>query len=77
MDRRNLFSALFKSWCLNPAAVLSLCLVAEAYALSSQIIVKLTEHDVSIGLLMQLDKVILPLRKSFIENKSWLACASH
>ena len=56
---RNLFTALFKSWCLNPAAVLSLCLVAEAYSLSSQIIIKLTERDVSIGLLMQLDKVTM------------------
>ena len=33
--------------------------MAEAYSLSAQIIIKLTEHDVSVGLLMQLDKVSL------------------
>ncbi|TMW67782.1 hypothetical protein Poli38472_007454 [Pythium oligandrum] len=40
-DDVQVFTALFQSWCHNPVAVFSLCLLAQSYSLSCQLISKL------------------------------------
>ena len=52
------FVILFKSWCHNPVATFSLCLLAQAYDLSSSLIMKFAEIDVTVGFLMQIDKLV-------------------
>jgi len=52
------FVILFKSWCHNPVATFSLCLLAQAYDLSSSLIMRFAEIDVTVGFLMQLDKLV-------------------
>lgn len=50
--------ALFQSWCHNPIAAFSLCLLAQSYTLSSALISKFAEIDASVGFLMQIDKLV-------------------
>lgn len=55
---RQTFSSLFFCWSHNPVATFSLCLLAQCYDLSSKLILKFAEVDVTVGFLMQIDKLI-------------------
>lgn len=52
------FITLFKSWCHNPIAVFSLCLLAQSYSLSCALVSKFADIDASVGFLMQIDKLV-------------------
>ena len=52
------FVTLFRSWCHNPVATFSLCLLAQAYDLSASLIMRFAEIDISVGFLMQIDKLV-------------------
>ena len=53
------FGVLFRCWCHNPVATISLCLLAQAYDLSAFLILKkFPEIDVTVGFLMQIDKLV-------------------
>jgi len=60
-ENQEVFTLLFKTWCHNPAAVYSLCLLAHAYDLSASLIRELDHTDVSVGFIMQGEKLILLL----------------
>lgn len=55
---REAFLTLFKCWSHNPVATFSLCLLAQCYDLSASLIQKFAEVDVTVGFLMQIDKLI-------------------
>lgn len=52
------FTSLFMCWTHNAVATFSLCLLAQAYGLSAQLILKFAEVDVTVGFLMQIDKLV-------------------
>ncbi|RLN70104.1 hypothetical protein BBJ28_00021567, partial [Nothophytophthora sp. Chile5] len=47
-DDVQVFTALFQSWCHNPVAAFSLCLLAQSYSLSSALISKLYPSELSL-----------------------------
>lgn len=55
---KDLFLSLYSSWCHSPMAILSLCLLAQAYQHASDVIKSLGEDDINVKFLMQLDKLI-------------------
>lgn len=55
---RATFKSLFLCWTHNAVATFSLCLLAQAYDISSQLIQKFAEADVTVGFLMQIDKLV-------------------
>lgn len=55
---RDLFLALYSSWCHSPMATISLCLLAQAYYHACSLIQTLGEEDVNVKFLIQLDKLI-------------------
>ncbi|XP_057478120.1 protein VAC14 homolog isoform X2 [Actinidia eriantha] len=55
---RDLFLSLYSSWCHSPMAIISLCLIAQAYQHASSIIQSLVEEDINVKFLVQLDKLI-------------------
>lgn len=57
-DDKQTFFALFSCWSHNPVATFSLCLLAQAYDLSSKLVLKFAEVDVTVGFLMQIDKLV-------------------
>ncbi|RMX63810.1 hypothetical protein KXD40_007339 [Peronospora effusa] len=57
-DDVRVFTALFRSWCHNPIAAFSLCLLAQSYTLSAALISKFADIDASVGFLMQIDKLV-------------------
>lgn len=52
------FTTLFRSWCHNPIAAYSLCLLAQSYSLSAALIRQFANIDASVGFLMQIDKLV-------------------
>ncbi|PHT68556.1 Protein VAC14 -like protein [Capsicum annuum] len=57
-DGKNLFLFLYASWCHSPMAIISLCLLAQAYPHASSVIHLLVEEDINVKFLVQLDKLI-------------------
>jgi len=55
---RDLFIALYKSWCHNPVSTFSLCLMAQAYELASALVFPIAEIEVTVSFLMQVDKLV-------------------
>ena len=52
-EDRELFAALFACWCHNPVATFSLCLLAQAYDVSAELVKEVAEVEISVGFLMQ------------------------
>lgn len=52
------FHQLFRCWTHNAVATFSLCLLAQAYHISASLIQKFAEADVTVGFLMQIDKLV-------------------
>eukprot|EP00850_Spirogloea_muscicola_P017786 SM000156S02142 [mRNA] locus=s156:150077:156272:- [translate_table: standard] len=57
-ERQDLFNALYASWCHSPMATVNLCLLAQAYELSSTVISNMGEADIDVNLLVQVDKLV-------------------
>ncbi|CAN7002850.1 hypothetical protein Bca4012_051992 [Brassica carinata] len=57
-EGKELFVALYASWCHSPMAIISLCLLAQAYQHASVVIQSLVEEDINVKFLVQLDKLI-------------------
>ncbi|GBG31744.1 Protein VAC14-like [Hondaea fermentalgiana] len=54
----NVFVTLYKTWCFDPVATLSLCLLAQSYHLSSLLVTRLADTHVTVGILMEIDKLV-------------------
>ncbi|KAG2261673.1 hypothetical protein Bca52824_068752 [Brassica carinata] len=57
-EGKELLVALYASWCHSPMAILSLCLLAQAYQHAYVVIQSLVEEDINVKFLVQLDKLI-------------------
>ena len=57
-ENRDVFTKLFNCWCHNPVATLSLCLMAQAYDLASELVKKFAQVEITVGFLMQIDKLV-------------------
>eukprot|EP01102_Stenamoeba_stenopodia_P022271 TRINITY_DN921_c0_g1_i1.p1 TRINITY_DN921_c0_g1~~TRINITY_DN921_c0_g1_i1.p1 ORF type:complete len:588 (-),score=147.47 TRINITY_DN921_c0_g1_i1:139-1902(-) len=57
-ESRDLFCVLYRSWCHNSAATLSLCLLAQAYKHSTNLILKFSELEVTVNFLVEIDKLV-------------------
>ncbi|KAL8231312.1 hypothetical protein R6Q57_001090 [Mikania cordata] len=55
---KDLFLSLYASWSHSSMAILSLCLLAQAYQHASSVIQSLSEEDINVRFLIQLDKLI-------------------
>lgn len=55
---RSTFVFLYNCWVHNPVSTFSLCLLAQAYHLSARLILKFAETDITVGFLMQIDKLV-------------------
>ena len=58
IDGARVFTALFHCWCHNPVATFSLCLLAQAYDVAFALVKKFSELEVTVGFLMQIDKLV-------------------
>ncbi|KAK4761252.1 hypothetical protein SAY87_006145 [Trapa incisa] len=55
---KDLFVSLYASWCHAPMAIISLCLLAQAYQHASVVIRRLGEEDINVKFLVQMDKLV-------------------
>ncbi|KAJ0692839.1 putative vacuole morphology and inheritance protein [Helianthus annuus] len=55
---KDFFLSLYSSWSHSSMAIISLCLLAQAYQHASSVIQSLTEEDINVRFLIQLDKLI-------------------
>ncbi|KAG5176145.1 vacuolar protein 14 C-terminal Fig4p binding-domain-containing protein [Tribonema minus] len=52
------FASLFSCWCHSPVSTFSLCLLAKAYDLSAAVVSEFSDVEVTVGFLMQVDKLV-------------------
>jgi vacuole morphology and inheritance protein 14 len=52
------FRVLYSTWAVNPIATISLCLLGKAYELSARLVTRIAEMQITVGLLMQVDKLV-------------------
>ncbi|KAA8917644.1 hypothetical protein TRICI_000245 [Trichomonascus ciferrii] len=57
-DGVGFFVSLFKSWCHNSAAALSLCLLAQAYEHAFLVMQIIVEFEITVSLLVQIDRLV-------------------
>ncbi|WZZ02016.1 protein VAC14 homolog [Brassica rapa] len=57
-EGKELLVALYASWCHSPMAIISLCLLSQAYQHASVVIQSLVEEDMNVKFFVQLDKLI-------------------
>jgi len=57
-EATSLFIKMYECWCHNPVATLALCLLAQAYDLAASLVTHFTLVDVTVGFLMQADKLV-------------------
>jgi len=57
-DGQALFTTLYRSWCHNPVAVFSLCLLAQAYEHASNLLYIFADLEITVPLLVQIDKLV-------------------
>jgi len=55
---RKVFCTLFGTWCYNPVSAVCLCLMAQCYELGASLVFRLADQDITIGFLMQMDKLV-------------------
>ncbi|EFC47090.1 vacuole 14 protein [Naegleria gruberi] len=58
VEGQKLFHDLFKSWCHNSIATLTLCLLANQYKLASYLVSSFTEIEVTVEFLTQIDNLV-------------------
>eukprot|EP01065_Artemidia_motanka_P035579 TRINITY_DN43491_c0_g1_i1.p1 TRINITY_DN43491_c0_g1~~TRINITY_DN43491_c0_g1_i1.p1 ORF type:complete len:696 (+),score=280.03 TRINITY_DN43491_c0_g1_i1:61-2088(+) len=57
-EAHEIFVALYKSWCFNAVAVVSLCLLSRAYELSCTLIKSFGEREITVSMMVQIDKLV-------------------
>ena len=57
-EGKELFMILYQSWTHNSISTFALCLLAQAYELASALIEQLAEMEMTVGCLMQIDKLV-------------------
>jgi len=57
-DGVQVFETLFRCWCHSPVATFSLCLLARSYRVAFSLVQKFSELEVTVGFLMQIDKLV-------------------
>jgi vacuole morphology and inheritance protein 14 len=55
---KSTFISLYRCWTHNAVATFSLCLLAQAYHISANLIQKFADADITVGFLMQVDKLV-------------------
>jgi len=67
-DDLELFESLFKTWCFDPIATLSLCLMAQAYELACALVFRFADLDLTVGFLMEVDKLVQLIESPIFVN---------
>eukprot|EP01126_Amoeba_proteus_P056277 TRINITY_DN7057_c0_g1_i1.p1 TRINITY_DN7057_c0_g1~~TRINITY_DN7057_c0_g1_i1.p1 ORF type:complete len:358 (+),score=50.81 TRINITY_DN7057_c0_g1_i1:434-1507(+) len=57
-ESKDLFIALYKSWCYNESAVFSLCLLSQMYEHACHLIMKFSEFEMTVETLVEIDKLV-------------------
>ncbi|KAJ3120430.1 hypothetical protein HK098_004604, partial [Nowakowskiella sp. JEL0407] len=57
-DGTLLFTTLYRSWCHNPVAAFSLCLLAQSYEHAANLLQIFAELEITVNLLVQIDKLV-------------------
>lgn len=55
---RDLFTALYRCWCFNSVAAVSLCLLAKAYEQAYALIRAFGEREITVSMMVQIDKLV-------------------
>jgi vacuole morphology and inheritance protein 14 len=57
-EHKSLFVELYKTWCYNPAATFSLCLIAEVYHHAYDLVCAFASLEITVNFLIEMDKLV-------------------
>uniref|UniRef100_A0A0K0DA40 Protein VAC14 homolog n=1 Tax=Angiostrongylus cantonensis TaxID=6313 RepID=A0A0K0DA40_ANGCA len=57
-DSVSLFECVFRCWCYRPIALLGLCLLSQNYAQAADIVLMLSQVDITLDVLVEIDKLV-------------------
>ena len=72
-DGQMFFVALFRAWCYNAVATFSLCLLAQAYEQAYNLLQIFADLEMTVNMLIQIDKLVQLLESPVFTCKSSLA----
>jgi vacuole morphology and inheritance protein 14 len=72
-EGQTFFVALFRSWCYNAVATFSLCLLAQAYEQAYNLLQIFGELEMTVNVLIQIDKLVQLLESPVFTCKSFLS----
>jgi vacuole morphology and inheritance protein 14 len=67
-EGKALFKQIYSTWCYSSVSLLCLCLFASAYDLAALLVVNLSEAEITVGTLMQIDKLVQLLESPIFIN---------
>ncbi|KAJ1032751.1 hypothetical protein NDA16_000772 [Ustilago loliicola] len=67
-----LFASIYRCWCHNAVAAFSLCLLAQAYEHASNLLTIFAELEITVSLLIQIDKLVQLLDPSTVRRQGGL-----
>ncbi|KAJ2964699.1 hypothetical protein NQZ79_g485 [Umbelopsis isabellina] len=71
-DGQQLFTTLYRSWCHSAVATFSLCLLAQAYEHAANMLQVFAELEISVNMLIQIDKLVQLLESPVFTCKTTL-----
>lgn len=75
-DGQQLFTTLYRSWCHSAVATFSLCLLAQAYEHAANMLQVFAELEISVNMLIQIDKLVQLLESPVFTCKTTVASVS-
>jgi len=57
-NSKDLFKTLYRSWCHNEVAAFALCLFVQVYEHATNLVLKLSEFEITVDTLMEIDKLV-------------------
>ncbi|KJH43506.1 HEAT repeat protein [Dictyocaulus viviparus] len=57
-DSLSLFECVFRCWCCRPIALLGLCLLSQNYEQAAEIVLLLSQVDITLDVLIEIDKLV-------------------
>ncbi|XP_015778657.1 PREDICTED: protein VAC14 homolog [Acropora digitifera] len=68
----SLFTSLYQSWCHNPVATVSLCLLTQNYQHACDLLMVFGQLEVNVDFLIQIDKLVQLIESPIFTCKYWL-----
>lgn len=69
-----MFECLYKCWSHQPICLISLCLMSQYYAHAAELVMRLSEIEITVELLTEIDRLVQLIESPIMSRKFWSYC---